>query len=100
MDTLEEAFPFGIGTIEEIFQTLGICPNCIVLLNNFVIAGAILVAVAFNIIADTPSGPLALFASRESNKSKTSSSHRRSLGQRDGSGEFSLASGGTEVLKH
>ena len=43
--------------IEESFQSLGICPS---LLNNFVITGAILLAVAFNVVADTPSGPLGL----------------------------------------
>ena len=67
--------------MEDNFQAFGICPSCIDLLNNFVIAGVMVVAVALSIVADTPSGPFALFESREASKSNTSSSsHRNSLG--------------------
>ena len=79
---LDPSSTFGIGTTDDNFQVLGNLPDDMHLLKNLVNPRAMLYAVDFNMIAEIPSGPLALDVSRLSNKSMTSSSkHRKSSGQ-------------------
>ena len=59
-----------------------------------------LVAVDFSILADNPSGPLALVVSRDARRSKTSSSVQRSSSEHSKSCKSRVAIGGCEVLKH
>ena len=80
-------FPLGIGTIEDVFQALGKLPDRMEAFMSFVIPGAMLTAVCFNMVADMPSGPLDLVVSRDSSISRTSSSsHSNCSGHSSGSG--------------
>lgn len=65
---------FGIGMIADFFHIRGSRHFKIDRLKSFVTDGVMLVAVNFNILADTPSGPLDLVVSRDDRRSKTSSS--------------------------
>ena len=70
-----------MGTTEETFHASGNIPVDMEILNNFVSDGVMLWAVPFNILAEMPSGPLALLTSRDANMSNTSSSvHKKSSG--------------------
>ncbi len=69
---------FGIGTTLDLFHSVGTCPCLIDKLKSFVTDGAMLVAVCFSIVADTPSGPVALDISRFPSRCSTSSMVQRS----------------------
>ena len=49
-----------MGTTKDDFQSVGSLPLAIDMLNSLVMAGAMLYEVAFNILADIPSGPFDL----------------------------------------
>ena len=68
-------------------------------LKSLVTDGVILVAVNFNILADTPSGPLDLVVSRDDRRSKTSSSVQRFSSRLSVEWACKEAMGGCEVLK-
>lgn len=80
-------FPLGIGTMEDVFHALGKLPDRIDAFISFVIPGAMLTAVCFNMVADMPSGPLDLVVSSANSISRTSSSsHSKCSGHSSGSG--------------
>ena len=55
---------FGIVTTKDCFQSIEIRPDLIDKLNSFVTEEAMLVAVYFNIVHETTSGPVALHFDR------------------------------------
>ena len=55
-----------MGTTEEVFQAVGNTPEEVDLSKSLVILGAILVAVAFNMVAEIPSGPFDFEVSSDS----------------------------------
>ena len=67
-----------MGTIDDVFHSVGTLPSFIDILNRIVTPLTIEGAVALSMIAEIPSGPFALVVSSESNKSNTSSSVQRS----------------------
>ena len=67
-----------MGTIADVFHSVGTLPSFIDILNRIVTPLTIEGAVALSMIAEIPSGPFALVVSSESNKSNTSSSVQRS----------------------
>ena len=74
LDELVLFFPLGIGTTEADFQADGNLAEDMGWFINLVIPGAMLVAVAFNMVVEIPSGPLDFVVSSESKNSRTSSS--------------------------
>ena len=90
---------FGIGTIVDFFHILGSLQFEIDRLKSLVTDGVILAAVNFNILADTPSGPLDLVVSRNDRRSKTSSSVQRLSSRHSVVWAREEAIGGCEVMK-
>ena len=91
-----------MGTARDDFQSFGSLPLAIDMLNNLVMAGAVLWEVDFNILADMPSGPFDLETSSDPNINNTSSSvQSRYDGHSEGSvsGRSSGVSGGSDRLK-
>ena len=66
--------PLGIGTTEAVFQTVGNLPEEIDWFISLAIPEAVLVFVAFSIVADVPSDPLDFVVSNDRSISSTSSS--------------------------
>ena len=101
---LARSFAFGMGTTEETFHASGNIPVDMEILNNFVSDGVMLWAIPFNILAEMPSGPLALLTSRDANMSNTSSSvHKKSSGHSFIPSLLKLSpldKGGWALLKH
>ena len=83
--------PLGIGTTEDVFHAVGNFPERMDVFISFVIAGAMLTAVCFNIMADMLSGPFDLVVSNDNKSTTSPGSHLRfkvtaqgmSLGQAD-----------------
>jgi len=72
---------FGIGTTEDLFHSSGTRPVRRDRFRRLVTEGVMLLAVDLSIMADIPSGPVALEVSRQDRKKWTSSSvHSRSSG--------------------
>jgi len=91
-----------MGTTRDDFQSFGSLPLAIDMLNNLVMAGAMLWEVDFNILADMPSGPFDLETSSDPNINNTSSSvQSRYDGHSEGSvsGRSSGVSSGSDRLK-
>ena len=92
---------FGIGTTLACFHDCGKCPFEIVRLNKLAKDGAMVLATAFSIRADIPSGPVALVTSRLLNNVCTSSVLQKSdsLLAFDGMSEVCSISGGRELFQ-
>ena len=67
-------FPLEIGSMEDVFHTLGNLPEQIDVFTSFTIPRAMLTAVCFSIVANIPSGPLDLVVSSDNNISRMTSS--------------------------
>ena len=92
---------FGIGTTLACFHDCGKCPFEIVRLNKLAKDGAMVLATAFSIQADIPSGPVALVTSRLLNNACTSSVLQKSdsLLAFEGVSEVCSISGGRELFQ-
>ena len=93
-----------MGVTFETFHAAGICPDLIERLNSVLMVEQMLRTQDFSIRAESPSGPLDLFISREHNISRISSSEQRmSVGQCSWAlvmlFESSEVSDGSDVLK-
>ena len=92
-----------MGTTNDFFQDFGNLAALMEMLNNLVKEGAMLAATPLNILADIPSGPLALLELSDVMRDMTSSHvQRSSVGTADckSGGVGEEFRGGTVELKH
>ena len=72
--------PLGIGFTAESFHSPGSAPDRIDLLNRIMMVLVMELVVAFNMVAEMPSGPLAFVVSSDKSRASISSSEQRRLG--------------------